>query len=111
MFLRALLQKDGVSRKSRVTTLFFTALHHPLLPGSRNDSVRYPGQGRFLPLSWRRNCLREGAIGISEVSHAMLNTDAIGWPYFPGAFLLESTIPNNLVEMLLCWLFVGFFFF
>lgn len=52
-----------------------------------------------------------GAIGISEVSHAMLNTDAIGWPYFPGAFLLESTIPNNLVGMLLCWLFVGFFFF
>lgn len=43
---------------------------------------------------------KEGPTGLSGVSYAMLNTDAIGWPYFPGAFL-ESTIPSNLVGMLL----------
>lgn len=48
---------------------------------------------------------KEGAIGLSVVSHAMLNTDAVGWPYFPEAFLLESTVPNNLVGFLLAFFF------
>lgn len=55
MFLRALLQKDGVSRRSRVTTLFFTALSHPLFLGSGNDSVRYTGQDEFCPSSGEQN--------------------------------------------------------
>lgn len=64
MFLRALLQKDGVSRRSKVTTLFFAALYHPLFPGSRNDSVRYPGQDEFYPCLGEELC-KEGAIGLS----------------------------------------------
>lgn len=58
VFPRAFLQKDSVSRKSRVTTLFFTALYHPLFPFLWKLQCKISRARWVLPLLWRTNCTR-----------------------------------------------------